>query len=382
VQVLCVGGGPAGLFLAIALKRADPGHDVTVVERRARDGQPGWGIVFWGSLVEQLERIDPVTADEVRACARLWNGQRLRREGATVERAGRGFAIGRQRLLRILTERAEALSVDLRFGEAADVDGFRARADVVALCDGANSVWRTDHADAFATTVREGGNRYVWLGTDAPLEKFTFAYRRTGAGWIWFHGYQFDDRTSTCIIECTAETWRRLGLGELASAPALEQLEAVFADDLPGGRLLAGPDDGAELPWWTFRTVTNERWFNCNTVLVGDAAHTTHFSIGSGTQLAFEDALALARSIDARGPGEPAFAQYQADRQRAVVRMQEDAARSERWFEDVDRYASLKPEPFFTLLHARRHAVPSWMSPAWYARLYAVAERVTGRKDA
>jgi 2-polyprenyl-6-methoxyphenol hydroxylase-like FAD-dependent oxidoreductase len=362
------------LFLAIALKRRDPRCEVAVFEKRASNVPYGWGIVFWGSLLDRLENIDAQSAAELRAIALDWNGQRLRRNGEVIEREGRGFALRRQELLRVLAMRADSLGVKVTNGHSAHVDALARDADVVAVCDGANSAWRTAHASEFETSFETGTNKYLWVGTEATLETFTFAYRHSDAGWIWFHGYPLDERIGTCVVECTRGAWAEFGFDHMRPGDALAQLQAIFSDDLSGNRFIAD-HDYEDLPWREFVTVRNGRWHYRNTVLLGDAAHTTHYSIGSGTQLAFDDAITLAQCLLGEHRTEAAFVRYEEDRRPAVLAAQRDAARSAQWFEDIERFASLPSQEFFALLHGRRHRIPRWIPARVYAHLYAAAEK-------
>jgi 2-polyprenyl-6-methoxyphenol hydroxylase-like FAD-dependent oxidoreductase len=280
-------------------------------------------------------------------------------------------------VLDILLERAMALGVDVRLGSEITTAEQVGDADIIVACDGAGSVVRQKHRDHYGTEIAEGTNKYVWLGTTRVFDKFTFGISQSDAGWIWFHAYAFDDSTSTCIIECTTETWRGLGLDTMAGCESLRLLEQIFGHQLKGETLMstrAGDDE--VLPWLNFRTVTNERWYRGNTVLMGDAAHTTHFSIGSGMRLAFQDAISLAREVQRQPSVDAAFAAYETDRQTALVRPQTEARFSQLWFENTARYMTLRGEALFVLLRARRDPLMPKVSPKLYYRAYRAVDSV------
>ncbi len=376
MRIVCVGGGPAGLFFAILMKKSDPDHDVVVLERNAPGCAGGWGVVFWDDLLEDLGNADPETAQRIRESAFAWHGQVLDLEGERCEHAGGGYGIGRSKVLELLTERAGALGVDIRFDHDVTSASPLPDADVVVACDGVNSVLRQREPHTFQTNVVVGRNKYVWLGTTRVFNLFTFAFANTDAGWIWFHAYAFDEDTSTCIVECSPETWAGLGLDTRSGPESLKVLEEIFEDQLGGAPLLSIGRDDEALPWLNFRTVTNEHWYSDNTVLMGDAAHTTHFAIGSGMRLAFQDAIALAGEFQQHDTPQAAFAAYEKRRRTAITRLQHEARFSAQWFENVARYAHLSAPEFFVLLRARRDPVLPRIPPKLYYRLYTAADRV------
>ncbi|HEV3495411.1 MAG TPA: FAD-dependent monooxygenase [Actinomycetes bacterium] len=375
MRIACVGGGPAGLYLAILLKRRDPGHQVTVLERNPAGVTYGWGVVFWDDLLEGLAANDPPSADIVAAEAFRWVDQRILVDGQPEARlAGYGFSMRRQRLLDILTRRALELGAEVRFEcEVADEASLGGH-DLVVAADGVNSRLRRAHPHSFGTRVDTGRNRYMWLGTTKVFDSFTFAFVRTPAGWIWCHAYGFDATASTFIVECSPETWAGLGFGELGLEESTARLEELFAAQLDGHRLVAQGPDGRRARWLSFRTVTNERWRQGNLVLAGDAAHTTHFTIGSGTKLAIEDAIGLAGALGAHGELATALAAYERDRKASLLPLQREARNSARWFESLPRYIDLGAERFALLLHQRRSQLLTRMSPSGYYRLRRTAE--------
>jgi anthraniloyl-CoA monooxygenase len=375
MRIACAGGGPAGLYLAILLKRRDPAHEVTVLERNPAGVTYGWGVVFWDDLLEGLAASDPESAATIAAEAFRWVDQRILVDGQPEARlAGYGFSMRRQRLLDILTRRAMELGVEVRFEceveKLASLDGY----DLVVAADGVNSRLQRAHPGMFGTRVDTGRNRYMWLGTTKVFDSFTFAFVRTGAGWIWCHAYGFDATASTFIVECSAETWAGLGFGELGLEESITCLEELFAAQLDGHRLVAQAHDPERAPWLSFRTVTNERWRHGNLVLAGDAAHTTHFTIGSGTKLAIEDAIGLAGALGAHDDLGAALAAYERDRKGSLLLLQREARNSARWFESLPRYIELGSDQFATLLHQRRSQLLTRMSPSGYYRLRRTTE--------
>jgi 2-polyprenyl-6-methoxyphenol hydroxylase-like FAD-dependent oxidoreductase len=370
MKVAVAGGGPAGLFVAMLLKRHGT-SDVCVFDRNAPHTTYGWGVVYWDDLLDRLRRIDASTAGAIRDASVRWASQVLDLNGRRSEHASRGgYSIGRQRLLEILAERAVHAGVRVHFDHELGPDLEHVDADVVIAADGAGSRWRQARADCFGTEIVEGSNKYIWLGTAKVFDGFTFALVRTDAGWIWFHGYAFDDGMSTCVVECPATTWERLGFETMDADAAAVRLTDVFRGPL-GGHALVNRNSS----WCTFRTVTNTRWYDGNVVLAGDAAHTTHFTIGSGTRLALEDAAALARNLTHEARITPAFAAYERERQAAIRQSVSEARFSARWFEEIERYIGLPDDQFFTLLRERRSPLLARIPPRAYYRLHRASER-------
>jgi 2-polyprenyl-6-methoxyphenol hydroxylase-like FAD-dependent oxidoreductase len=366
MRIACVGGGPAGLYLAILMKAHGRDHDVRVFERNPPGLTYGWGVVFWDDLLEQLQASDPVTASEIRTSSFRWNGQLLAVENkAPVHVGGHGYGIGRQLLLDILVERARGLGVQVEFeSEIESADELR-DAELIVACDGVNSPMRHRHHKQFRTDVAVGRNKYIWLGTSRVFDSFTFAFVNTDVGWIWCHAYGFDGSASTFIAECSPETWTGLGFDRLDEVETIRRLEQIFEPYLEGQSLKSK----ARTAWLNFRTVTNERWHADNIVLMGDAAHTTHFTIGSGTRLALEDAISLATSLQTETSLATALERYETERRRALLRTQSDARFSARWFESVPRYIDLDPPQVFALLMDRRSPLQPRVPPRTYYRL-------------
>jgi anthraniloyl-CoA monooxygenase len=359
MRITCIGGGPAGLYFAILMKQQDP----------------GWGVVFWDNLLESLRTGDPDSAREIYDDAVQWRGQRIEIDGDAVALGGHGYAIGRQRLLDILHKRAADLHVHVHFDHEYDAAAPPADFDLLVASDGVNSSLRKRHLADFGTSEVAGRNRYVWLATSRVFDTFTFAFVRTDAGYLWMHAYAFTGDCSTCIIECAPDTWAQLALDRLPMAESLRLLEKIFADHLDGHPFMVRPQNQSSIPWLTFRTVSNRRWYSGNTVLVGDAAHTTHFTIGSGTRLAMEDAIALASALRNHNDLASALKTYDATRRAALLLPQRDAANSARWFEQVDRIATTTdPALFSFLLHRRRSELLAHLPAPAYRFVRASAE--------
>jgi anthraniloyl-CoA monooxygenase len=362
VRIACVGGGPAGLYFALLTKRRNPAYDVSVVERNPAGSTYGWGVVFWDDLLDLLYREDDVSARAVEQAAHLWEGQQVRLPGGRVAHlGGYGFSVGRTRLLDVLTTRAAELGVELRYEhEIREPAGLAA--DLVVAADGANSGLRDRHQDDFGTTVRVGGNKYIWLGTPKVFDAFTFAFERTPAGWIWFHAYPFGGGLSTLIVECSPQTWAALGFDELGADDGTALLEKIFADHLDGHGLV-DRSPGLIVPsrWVTFRQITNASWCSGDVVLMGDAAHTTHFSVGAGTRLAIQDAAELAGQLTTHGPDlGTAVDAYDTRRRRALRPRQAAAQESMGWFEHIDVPADVDVVDFAYALWTRRGHYPAW----------------------
>jgi anthraniloyl-CoA monooxygenase len=345
MRIVCIGGGPAGLFFSILMKQANPRADIVVLERNRPLDTFGWGVVFSDQTLGNIAAADPATYERIVASFVHWDDIDVHYRGRTIRAGGQGFAgIARKKLLQILQQRALELGVDLRFEVEADDEDY-ADADVIVIGDGANSPTRRKHADTFGTTLENRKNRYIWLGTHQRFDAFTFVFEETPHGWFQVHAYQFDADTGTVIVECREETWRAAGLDTTTAEESVAFCERLFAPYLGGHRLMTNAKHLAN-PWVSFIQVNNARWFDGNRVLIGDAAHTAHFSIGSGTKLALEDAIGLAAALKRNPERARAFEEYEAERRIEVLRLQNAARNSTEWFENVARYASLEPEQF------------------------------------
>jgi 2-polyprenyl-6-methoxyphenol hydroxylase-like FAD-dependent oxidoreductase len=375
MRIACVGAGPAGLYFALLMKLRDPGHDVTVFERNAADSAPGWGVTFGSGLLKELHRNDPESAQEIEQAAFRQFGQVVDIHGEPVVRHGAGaYGISRQRLLGILASRATGLGVHIEFDHEVKTPEQLPTADLIVACDGVNSRMRLE-AGGFQTDVRLGGNKYVWLGTNKVFESFTYAFVPTDSGWVWAYAYGIGAGLSTFIVECTPGAWDGLGFGALSSKEGLSVLSKLFERHLDDHQLLEQAQRGTSAGWLNFRTVTNRRWYAGNMVLAGDAAHTTHYTIGSGTTLAIEDAIALAGSLQQyHGEQELALQSYERQRKAALLLPQSDARFSARWFENISRYADLRPHEFSALLDGRRSPLLAHLPRHLYYRLQQATE--------
>jgi anthraniloyl-CoA monooxygenase len=343
VRVAIVGGGPAGLYLAILLRKADPATEVTVLERNAPDATFGFGVVFSEETLGSLRDADPETHLAITDTFARWNRVDIRYRDQVLRSRGHSFsAIARKRLLELLQERCLALGVDLRFGVEVET---LPEADLLVGADGANSFVRR-HGD-FRTKVEPEGSKYVWFGTDLVFDAFTFVFRETTAGLFNVHAYPYDERMSTFIVECSEATWRAAGLDAMDEDESRAFCEQLFANDLRGRELFTNRS-----LWLDFPKVTNGVWHDGRIVLLGDAAHTAHFSIGSGTKLAMEDSIALAQAlVRRRWDVRAALVDYELERGPAVERTQAAASESAAYFRRVASYTHLEPPQFaFNLL--------------------------------
>ncbi|MEV0980110.1 FAD-dependent monooxygenase [Streptomyces sp. NPDC049915] len=378
MKVACIGGGPAGLYLSILLKRQDPAHDITVHERNPEGSTYGWGVTYWRGLLDQLHAHDPESACAVEAGSMRWNeGVAHVRGDLTRQPGDEGHGIGRHRLLQILADRARDLGVRLEFESEVRADDLPG-ADLVVAADGVHSALRSRHAGHFGAQLTPGRNRYVWLGTTRVFDSFTFAFVETAHGWIWCYGYPYGPGHSTCVIECAPETFTGLGLDRRGEPDRLALLEKLFAHILDGHPLVGRPAGDGGSPWARFRTLTNRTWYRGNLVLIGDAAHTTHYSIGAGTTLALEDAIALAGALREHAALPQALAAYERARTTALLPAQSAARYSARWYEDLPRYLQLPPEQMFALLGQRHSPLLPYVPPQLYYRL----DKAAGQLDA
>lgn len=376
MRVTIIGGGPGGLFTGILLKRADPSHEVTILERNRADDPFGFGVVFSDATGHNLAEADPDTFAAMERRFKRWDDIDIHYDGHVIRSTGHGFSgLSRRALLEILTDRARELGVEIRFGhevsdlttpydlkivgalrDAAGAPGEAAPPDLIVAADGANSRIRSLFRQHFLPTVDERPNRFVWLGTTKPFPAFTFYFKWDEHGLWRVHAYPFEGGRSTFIVETTERTWRAAGLEPDDEAATLAFCESLFAEELDGHRLLANRSI-----WRSFATVRNERWSHViesdhtgssvPVVLLGDSAHTAHFSIGSGTKLALEDAIALVAALRAEPDVPRALEAYEAERRPAVESLQRAAQVSLEWFEGTERFWGTEPVQFaFNLL--------------------------------
>ena len=356
-SIAIAGAGPGGLYLAISLKLRDPALDVVVHERNRPDDTFGWGVVFSDQTLANLKANDPETAAIIEAALVHWDDIDVHIHGRTIRSGGHGFAgIGRQRLLTILQDRARSLGIELRFeDEVADIRALPA--DVIVAADGLNSRVRNQNPEVFGVDIDVRTNKYIWLGTKQSFDAFTFAFVETPHGWIWAHAYQFEPGASTFIVECSEATWRGLGFDAMDHDQTCRAAEGLFADWLGGHPLMSNARHLRGSAWLNFPRVACSNWRDGKVVLLGDAAHTAHFSIGSGTKLAFEDAIRLAETLTEADDLDAGLAAYEAERRVEVLKLQSAARNSTEWFETIDRYVGLDPLQFTYSLLTRSQRV-------------------------
>jgi anthraniloyl-CoA monooxygenase len=345
MRILIAGGGPAGLYFAILMKRLDPRHDVVVVERDGRHATFGWGIVFSDQTFAYLRAADEPSYEALLGSCETWDNVDVVHRGRKVSIRGNTFSgIARLRFLNILHDRCEALGVSLRFDTTlADPRAQLDDCDLLVGADGAGSVVRRAWEERFEPSISRGRNRYIWLGTHRIFDGLTLTFRADRAGVFIAHSYRFNPTTSTFIVECGPDVWESAGFASMSEPETCGYLERVFAPDLDGERLLTNDF----VRWLNFVHVRNRHWSHGRVVLLGDALHTAHFSIGSGTKLALEDAIALARAIETSNWRLPeALAAFELERRPIVEGYQDAALESLEWFENVRKDLALAPLPF------------------------------------
>lgn len=353
MRIVCIGGGPAGLYFATLMKLRNSDHDITVVERNPAGVTYGWGVVFNDRLLFNMYDNDYETAHAIRHGSVRWYPTKVHVRGKPpFWVGGTGLSIGRKRLLDILAERAMDLGAEVRFEhEAKDLSEF-ADADLVVACGGMNSRLRQLHANYFQTNVDVGQNKYIWLGTHKVFDAFTFVFEETSAGWIWCHAYRFDEDTSTFIVECLPRTWEGLGFDDLGLDESIALLEDIFEPYLDGHSLMNQMSHLGKALWLNFQRISNENWYHDNIVLMGDAAHTTHFTIGSGTELALDDAIGLATKLHEHEDLQGALKAYEEERRHALLVPQSAARNSTQWFENIQDHLGQDARQFaFSLVN-------------------------------
>jgi anthraniloyl-CoA monooxygenase len=378
VRISILGGGPAGLYFALLMKRREPAHEITILERDGPNVTCGWGIVFSDQTFDYLRNNDAPSHDAITSGCQKWDNVDIVHRGETVSVRGNKFSgIARLKFLQILHRRCTELGVDLRFN--APVNDLHALpdGDLQVGADGANSLVRRSNADVFGPSVASGRNKYIWLGTRKLFHGLTLTFVEDAAGVFTAHSYKFDRETSTFIVECSEQTWLAAGLNRMTEAETCRFLEAVFAPHLDGEPLLANNF----VRWLNFPLVRNDRWHGDRLVLLGDALHTAHFSIGSGTKLALEDAIALADAFAEEPRPEGALPLFERMRRPRVEQYQQAAQESLRWFEDVADYMHLDPLRFAVEAMTRSKKIDyeklRQRDPAFVARVEE-AERTSG----
>ncbi|PKR51803.1 bifunctional salicylyl-CoA 5-hydroxylase/oxidoreductase [Thalassospira marina] len=387
MRIACLGGGPAGLYFAISMKLRDPSHDITVFERNQADDTFGWGVVLSDETLGNLAVNDAKSASAIRENFSYWDDVAVHFRDEKIVSTGHGFCgIGRKKLLILLQERAREVGVDLQFGtDIAAASDLKSDYDLVVACDGLNSKARSEYAEHFQPDIDTRKCKFVWLGTHQKFnDAFTFIFEETDKGWVWAHAYQFDDETATFIVECSEETWAAYGFGEMTKEQSIATCEEIFAKHLGGHALMSNANHIRGSAWLSFPRVLCKSWSHENIVLMGDAAATAHFSIGSGTKLALESAIALAEYVHTEATLPAAFAKYEDERRLEVLRLQSAARNSMEWFEEVERYFDLDPVQFTYSLLTRSQRIshenlrlrdPAWLGDAenWFAKRAGLA---------
>lgn len=380
MRIVCLGGGPAGLYFAISMKLRDSSHEITVIERNKADDTFGWGVVLSDETLDNLAANDPASAETIRANFAYWDDIALLVGQEKQLSSGHGFCgIGRKKLLLLLQERARELGVELKFEtEVGSAEDYRKDYDLVVAADGLNSRTRTLYGDTFKPDIDVRKCHFVWLGTHQTFsDAFTFIFEKTEHGWVWAHAYQFDDDTATFIVECMPETFEAFGFGEMSQQESIKTCEAIFKDHLGGHSLMTNANHIRGSAWIQFPRVLCEKWSHENVVLMGDAAATAHFSIGSGSKLALESAISLADLLHSEPDLAHAFAIYEDQRRLEVLRLQSAARNSLEWFENVERYLHLDPVQLNYSLLTRSQRIshenlrerdPKWLASAesWF----------------
>jgi len=350
MKIVCLGGGPAGLYFSILAKKANPSWDITVVERNRPDSTFGWGVVFSDKTMGGFKEADPETHVAITEAFRHWDNIAVFCKGRKFNSGGHGFCgVARMKLLQILQERAAGLGVHLVFQiEVTDPDDYAASHDLVIASDGASSVTRKKYESVFKPNIQVRRNRFVWLGTRKKLDAFTFDFKETEWGWFNLHAYRFDADWSTFIVETPEENWLRAGIDKMEQEESIALCAKLFAERLDGNGLISNAKHlGGSAVWLKFARVLCEKWHHKNIVLIGDAAHTAHFGIGSGTKLAMEDAMTLAHVVSShKGGVSEALQLYQDNREIEALKLQSAARNRMEWFEQVERYVHLEPEQF------------------------------------
>jgi anthraniloyl-CoA monooxygenase len=368
MRIVCIGGGPAGLYFSLLMKKLHPEHHIRVVERNRPYDTFGWGVVFSDQTMASMQRWDKESADEIQQAFNHWDDIEVLFKGTRQRKTGHGFVgIGRKKLLNILQSRCEALGVELIFETDAGGDQDFPDADLIIASDGFNSKVRNRYPEVFEPDLVKRPNRYIWLGTNKLFDAFTFDFRKTDHGWFQAHIYKFDENTSTFIVETTEKAYEDHGLGQMTQQESIDFCQNLFAETLEGAELMTNARHMVGSAWLNFNRLICGKWshFNGNShvVLMGDAAHTAHFAIGSGTKLAIDDAIELANQFNKAGHGKDSIADvlktYEDIRRVDVARIQNAARNAMEWFEVVgDRYAdTLPPEQFMYSMLTRSQRI-------------------------
>lgn len=340
MNINIIGGGPAGLYFAILMKKAEPAHRIRIFERNGPDDTFGWGVVFSGKTLANLRAADEESHAEITKQFEAWDNVDVVHRDEKISIHGNSFSgIARLQLLKILQRRAEELGIEINFRtEVHDVEALRKDCDLLVGADGVNSTVRLQYIEQLNPQLDLRAHRYIWYGTNQLFHGLTLTFRQNSAGTFAAHSYKFNKQTSTFIVECDPETWQKAGFDRMSDVETREYLGEVFAADLNGHPLLSNNSK-----WIQFLLVKNENWFFDNLVLLGDALHTAHFSIGSGTKLAMEDAIALAESFQQTNAVREALVRFAETRRPVIEEYQSAAFESMLWFEQVRNYMNLSP---------------------------------------
>ena len=340
MKINIIGGGPAGLYFAILMKQANPSHEIMIYERNGPDDTFGWGVVFSGKTLANLRAADTISHAEITSHFEEWDNVDVVHLSEKITIRGNSFSgIARLQLLKILQRRCEQLGVVLLFrNEVADIDSLRDSCDLLVAADGVNSTVRKNYSQFFNPSLDVRPNRYIWYGTNKLFHGLTLTFRENEAGVFAAHSYKFNRTTSTFIIECDEQTWQTAGFSEMDDEPTRAYLEKVFEEDLEGQPLLSNNSK-----WINFLLVKNAVWSFQNVVMLGDALHTAHFSIGSGTKLAMEDAIALHKCFSEETSVSQALRNFESERKPVIEEYQAAAYESMRWFENARQYMNMSP---------------------------------------
>ena len=346
MKIACIGGGPGGLYFAISMKLKKPEADISVIERNKAADTFGWGVVLSDETLDNLNNNDSISAEKIRSNFAYWDDIAVIYKDKKLKSSGHGFCgIGRKKLLIILQDRARELGVNLKFeAEVGNISEYKNNYDIVIASDGLNSKTRNEYKDIFKADVDTRKCPFIWLGTNQKFDDaFTFIFEKTEYGWIWAHAYQFDSNTATFIVECSQSTFDKFGFSNLSQQESIDICQNIFSKYLDGNSLMTNANHIRGSAWIKFPRVLCEKWSHENIVLLGDAAATAHFSIGSGTKLALESAISLANNLFKEKNYSEAFEKYEEERKLEVLRLQSAARNSVEWFEDVERYLDLDP---------------------------------------
>jgi anthraniloyl-CoA monooxygenase len=379
MRINIIGGGPAGLYFAILMKQSRAAHDVTVFERNGPDDTFGWGVVFSGKTLEHLEQADADSYRGITASFETWDNVDVVHRGEKISIHGNRFSgIARLQLLHILQQRCRDLGITLSFRtEINEIETLAGECDLVLGADGVNSIVRQRLADYFQPSLDIRTNRYIWYGTNHLFHGLTLTFRQNPAGVFAAHSYKFNKTTSTFIVECDQQTWNNAGFANMPDSETRSYLSEVFRDDLNGQALLSNNSK-----WINFVLVKNTHWHHGNVGLLGDALHTAHFSIGSGTKLALEDAIALKQCLDGISEVPVALQRFEAIRKPVIEEYQAAAYDSMLWFENARRYVDLAPIDLAYSLMTRSGRVGIQELKRRDPRFVEMYEEEVSRKDA